>query len=157
MLTIHDDTAHRQDASVAGACDFVSKERMATDLMPTLWSRELGKEALLSREQEAELARRLRTGDAEARRRFIDANLKLVVNIAKRCRSTGVPLEDLIQEGNIGLVRAVDKFDPGRGFRLPAWRPCGGRRSDGSRRGPRFPRGRGAPRQRARCCAAAPA
>ena len=105
-----EDCFGQREAPPAGAA--------AGDDLDRQWSRELAKERLLTREEEVELAHRTRQGDEEARRRFIDANLKLVVSIAKRYRGTGVPMEDLIQEGNLGLIRAVDKFDPDRGFRF---------------------------------------
>lgn len=82
------------------------------------WSKELSKRPLLSRAEERELGRRAQAGDDAAREQFIESNLKLVVSIAKRYRNSGVPMEDLIQEGNMGLVKAVDKFDPGRGCRF---------------------------------------
>jgi RNA polymerase primary sigma factor len=70
---------------------------------------------LLTHEEEKELARRAAAGDAEARRRLIESNLRLVIAIARRYTSTGVPLIDLIQEGNLGLMRAAEKFDYQRG------------------------------------------
>jgi len=82
------------------------------------WSRELSKRPLLTREEEVELAKRVEMGDEEARARFIESNLKLVVSIAKRYRGCGVPMEDLIQEGNIGLIKAVDRFDWRKGCRF---------------------------------------
>jgi len=89
-----------------------------TSLIDEQWSRELAKRPLLSRSEETELGRRVRDGDEAAREEFIESNLKLVVSIAKRYRNSGVPMEDLIQEGNMGLVKAVDKFDPDRGCRF---------------------------------------
>jgi RNA polymerase primary sigma factor len=77
--------------------------------------------ALLSAAQEADLAMRIAGGDEEARRRFIAANLRLVINIAKRYRSMGLSLIDLIQEGNIGLMRAVQKFDHTRGTKFSTY------------------------------------
>jgi RNA polymerase primary sigma factor len=73
---------------------------------------------LLSREQEQELAYRVKEGDLEARQEMIEANLRLVVSIAKRYIGRGLDFLDLIQEGNIGLFRAIDQFDPDRGNRL---------------------------------------
>lgn len=87
-------------------------------LVSDQWSRELAKRPLLSRAEEVELARRVQKGDLEAREKFIESNLKLVVSIAKRYRWSGVPMEDLIQEGNMALVKAVDKFNPERGCRF---------------------------------------
>ena len=76
----------------------------------------IGKEKLLAHREEKELSRRARAGDERARKKLIQKNLRLVVSVAKRYRNYGLPFEDLIQEGNIGLIRAVDKFDPDLGF-----------------------------------------
>ncbi|MBI2302903.1 MAG: RNA polymerase sigma factor RpoS, partial [Armatimonadetes bacterium] len=73
---------------------------------------------LLTREDEQSLARRTETGDQAARQRFIEANLRLVVSIARHYQGHGVPLSDLIQEGNSGLIQAVDHFDYRKGTRF---------------------------------------
>jgi RNA polymerase primary sigma factor len=82
---------------------------------------EIGRYPLLTAEQEMQLACRIVKGDAEAQQRLVEANLRLVVSIAKRYNNHGVSLLDLIQEGNLGLIRAAQKFDPLRGFRFSTY------------------------------------
>ena len=77
--------------------------------------------ALLTAKEEVDLARRVRKGDKAAREKMIRANLRLVISIAKRYVNLGVPLSDLIEEGNIGLMRGVEKYDPERGFRFSTY------------------------------------
>jgi len=87
----------------------------------TSFLREIAAYPLLTREQEIALAKRVERGDMEARNRMVAANLRLVVSIAKRYRGRGLPLLDLIQEGAIGLMRAVDKFDWRRGYKFSTY------------------------------------
>ncbi|GHO84617.1 sigma-70 family RNA polymerase sigma factor [Dictyobacter formicarum] len=82
---------------------------------------EIGRYPLLSADQEMHLARRVITGDIKAQQQLVEANLRLVVSIAKRYNNHGVSLLDLIQEGNLGLIRAAQKFDPVRGFRFSTY------------------------------------
>jgi RNA polymerase primary sigma factor len=86
-----------------------------------LYLREIAETPLLTAEEEVELAKRIEQGDMEALQRFVRANLRLVVSIAKRYVGHGLSMLDLIQEGNIGLMRAVDKFDWRRGFRFSTY------------------------------------
>ena len=86
-----------------------------------VYLKEIGRIPLLTREQEGELARRVRGGDAGAKARLTEANLRLVVQIARRYLNRGLPLPDLIEEGNIGLLRAVEKFDGDRGTRFSTY------------------------------------
>ena len=76
---------------------------------------------LLTAKQEILLARRIKRGDYHARRQMITSNLRLVINIAKRYSHLGVPLMDLIEEGNLGLMKAVTKYNPNRGFRFSTY------------------------------------
>jgi len=86
-----------------------------------LYLREISVAGLLDANGERELARRVQRGDQAARTRMIECNLRLVVMLAKRYLNRGLPLADLIEEGNLGLIRAVEKFDPERGFRFSTY------------------------------------
>jgi RNA polymerase primary sigma factor len=86
-----------------------------------LYLKEIGKVALLTAAEEIDLAERIRCRDVEAKRRLTEANLRLVVSIAKRYVGRGLLFLDLIQEGNLGLIRAVEKFDPTRGFKFSTY------------------------------------
>ena len=86
-----------------------------------MYLREIGKIPLLSNEEEAELAKRAMEGDRKAKDKMAEANMRLVVSIAKRYSGRGMELLDLIQEGNTGLLRAVDKFDPEKGFKFSTY------------------------------------
>jgi RNA polymerase primary sigma factor len=82
---------------------------------------QIGRGTLLTHEEEIDLGRRTRRGDETARSELIEKNLRLVIPIAKKYRGKGLPFGDLIQEGNIGLMRAADKFDPEKGFRFSTY------------------------------------
>jgi RNA polymerase primary sigma factor len=86
-----------------------------------LYVREIGQTKLLTPQEEIQLARRIQKGDAKAREHMIKANLRLVVKIARDYENYGLPLLDLINEGNIGLMRAVEKFDPKKGAKLSTY------------------------------------
>src|ERR671926_526606 len=97
-----------------------SHEGEAPELLAAYLKR-IGRGRLLTKEEELALARQAKAGDEDARRRLVEKNLRLVVSVAKRYRGMGLPFEDLIQEGNVGLMRAVEKFDPDRGWRFSTY------------------------------------
>ncbi|HLB25339.1 MAG TPA: sigma-70 family RNA polymerase sigma factor [Nitrospirota bacterium] len=86
-----------------------------------LYLKEIRVSSLLNFEEEQALAKRVEKGDKEARARMIEANLRLVVNIGKRYINRGLPFSDIIEEGNIGLIKAVEKFKPEKGFRFSTY------------------------------------
>lgn len=86
-----------------------------------IYLKEIGRNALLTAEEELRLARLNRQGDFAARQRMIECNLRLVVNIAKHYVNRGMALLDLIEEGNLGLIHALEKYDPERGFRFSTY------------------------------------
>ncbi|MCH7905598.1 MAG: sigma-70 family RNA polymerase sigma factor [Armatimonadetes bacterium] len=90
------------------------------DGIPSYLSR-LTRAPLLTSEEEVVLTRAARRGDGQARERLIESNMRLVINIAKNYRNQTIPLEDLIQDGAIGLMHAVERFDPGRGYRFSTY------------------------------------
>jgi len=96
-------------------------ERPVTSDPLRLYVRQIGDGPLLTREEERELARRKDAGDEEAKRKLIESNLRLVMSITRHYTRAGVPLLDLIQEGNLGLIRAVEKFDYRMGFKLSTY------------------------------------
>ena len=109
--------ASASDRPDAAQSEFTEGELDAT----CLYLSEIGFSPLLTAEQEVRLARLARGGDLAARRRMIESNLRLTVKIARRYLNRGLPLLDLIEEGNLGLIRAVEKFDPERGFRFSTY------------------------------------
>jgi RNA polymerase primary sigma factor len=96
-------------------------ERHDGDMAIKLYLREIGQVKLLTPEEEIELAARIKKGDKKAREHMIKANLRLVVKIARDYEGIGLPLLDLISEGNIGLMKAVERFDPAKGGKLSTY------------------------------------
>src|SRR6266536_3910387 len=82
---------------------------------------DIGARPLLTAEEEQHLALQIKAGNEKARQQFVEANLKLVVSVAKRYQGRGLALEDLNQEGNLGLLRAVEKFDESRGYKFSTY------------------------------------
>jgi len=111
-----DQDTREQDAGITPAVTGV-----ATSDSLTLFMNELGRHKLLTAAEEVELAKKIERGDRQAKERMINSNLRLVVSIAKRYQGHGLPLGDLIQEGIIGLNRAVEKFDWRRGFKFSTY------------------------------------
>ncbi|HEY6055245.1 MAG TPA: sigma-70 family RNA polymerase sigma factor [Gaiellaceae bacterium] len=113
-IDVVDGAAEEDEAEVAEA------REISTDSLQ-LVLRDVGKVDLLTAAQEVELAKRIERGDHRAKQEMVEANLRLVVSIAKRYRNQGLPFLDLIQEGTIGLVRAAEKFDYRKGFKFSTY------------------------------------
>nr|WP_317411894.1 RNA polymerase sigma factor RpoD [uncultured Solibaculum sp.] len=121
-----DPTADVALASDSGAGDedlesVLSTEGIAIDDPVKVYLKEIGRVPLLTPEEEVELAMRIQAGDPAARKRLSEANLRLVVSIAKRYVGRGMQFLDLIQEGNLGLIKAVEKFDYTKGFKFSTY------------------------------------
>ncbi len=111
----------QEDAEPAPPAEVEPPEGISIDDPVRMYLKEIGKVPLLSPEEEIELAKRMERGDEEAKRRLIEANLRLVVSIAKKYVGRGMLFLDLIQEGNLGLIRAVEKFDWRKGFKFSTY------------------------------------
>src|SRR5574344_1304304 len=96
-------------------------EEITVDDSVRMYLKEIGKIPLLSADKERDLAQRMMTGDDDAKDLLVESNLRLVVSIAKKYMNRGLSLLDLIQEGNIGLIKAVDKFDYTKGFKFSTY------------------------------------
>jgi DNA-directed RNA polymerase sigma subunit (sigma70/sigma32) len=102
-------------------CCYSGKERLSTMIDEDVdatgqYLTDIGSRPLLTTEEEQHMAMQIKAGNEHVRQQFVEANLKLVVSVAKRYQGRGLPLEDLIQEGNLGLLRAVEKFDATKGY-----------------------------------------
>ena len=116
-MAIAIEAQNKESESKSKAVEEVSANLDATQL----YLSEIGFSPLLSAEEEVYFSRLALKGDAPSRKRMIESNLRLVVKIARRYNNRGLPLLDLIEEGNLGLIRAVEKFDPERGFRFSTY------------------------------------
>ena len=105
----------------AAETDVPAPEMELLEDVTQLYLNEIGAKPLLTPEEELATSRRLRAGDFAARQKMIEHNLRLVVNIAKHYLNRGIPLLDLVEEGNLGLIHALEKFDPERGFRFSTY------------------------------------
>ena len=109
------------DASVNDPIDLSIPEGISIDDPVRMYLKEIGKVPLLTAEEEIEIAKRLEAGDESAKQKLAEANLRLVVSIAKRYVGRGMLFLDLIQEGNLGLIKAVEKFDYRKGFKFSTY------------------------------------
>lgn len=116
-----DDLANEEELSSEELAITAENVDAFADDSVRLYLREIGKIPLLTSEEEADLAQRIVKGDKKAKDKMVEANMRLVVSIAKRYGGRGLDFLDLIQEGNTGLLRAVDKFDPGKGFKFSTY------------------------------------
>src|SRR5919106_4731318 len=107
---------------IAQEAQWSKEDVFESEVDPTrLYLREIGISPLLTAEEEVALARAAHQSDQKSRRRMIESNLRLVVKFARRYTNRGLALLDLIEEGNLGLIRAVEKFDPEKGFRFSTY------------------------------------
>jgi len=117
----HGEDEDEDEGAPAGVWTDAELGSAALDDPVRAYLNEIGKVSLLTARQEVELAQQIEAGSQEARRHLIEANLRLVVSIARKYLVRGMPLLDLIQEGNLGLMRAVEKFDHRRGFKFSTY------------------------------------
>lgn len=120
-ITDEEDDIILDDEEDLEEIDFSIPEGISIDDPVRMYLKEIGKVPLLSADDEIELARRMKVGDADAKKRLAEANLRLVVSIAKRYVGRGMMFLDLIQEGNLGLIKAVEKFDYTKGFKFSTY------------------------------------
>jgi RNA polymerase nonessential primary-like sigma factor len=119
-LSSHEEgVEERASTDDAGADDYLGPDILSD--VTQLYFNDIGQNELLTVGEEVRYARRVREGDFSARQTMIEHNLRLVVNIAKHYNGRGMPLLDLIEEGNLGLIHALEKFDPERGFRFSTY------------------------------------
>ncbi|NWG30938.1 MAG: RNA polymerase sigma factor RpoS [Rhodocyclaceae bacterium] len=120
LVSPADEAEARLEASREETGELAGEDGFLDDVTQ-LYLNEIGATPLLTPEEELVLARAVRAGDFTSRQKMIEANLRLVVSIAKHYLHRGIPLDDLIEEGNLGLIHALEKFDPERGFRFSTY------------------------------------
>ena len=121
VLRITDDEVDDDDEIEVEKIDLSVPDGVSIEDPVRMYLKEIGKVPLLSAEEEIELAKRMELGDQEAKKRLAEANLRLVVSIAKRYVGRGMLFLDLIQEGNLGLIKAVEKFDYRKGYKFSTY------------------------------------
>lgn len=120
-LFSEDEDADPEDAIDVEYIDLSVPEGIGVDDPVRMYLKEIGKVPLLSSDEEIELAKKIELGDEEAKKKLAESNLRLVVSIAKRYAGRGMQLLDLIQEGNLGLIKAVEKFDYRKGYKFSTY------------------------------------
>lgn len=120
-IEVPEEFFEEEDAEALSQIDFSIPDGVSVEDPVRMYLKEIGKVPLLSAEEEMELAKRIEAGDDEAKKRLSEANLRLVVSIAKRHVGRGMQLLDLIQEGNLGLIKAVEKFDYRKGYKFSTY------------------------------------
>ncbi|WP_200967162.1 RNA polymerase sigma factor RpoD [Insulibacter thermoxylanivorax] len=123
ITVVEEDDLEMDDSDSDGLAvhDYIGSGDTATSDSVRMYLKEIGRVELLSAEEEVELAKRIEQGDKEAKRRLAEANLRLVVSIARKYAGRGLMFLDLIQEGNMGLMKAVEKFDYRKGFKFSTY------------------------------------
>lgn len=119
--TVELEALEKEDGALDTDIDLSVPDNVAIDDPVRMYLKEIGRVPLLTPEEEIELAKRMEQGDEEAKRRLTEANLRLVVSIAKRYVGRGMLFLDLIQEGNLGLIKAVEKFDYRKGYKFSTY------------------------------------
>lgn len=120
-ILLNSDEDDENDSEKIDETDIAVPEGISTEDPVRMYLKEIGKVPLLSMEEEISLAKRMSEGDEEARKRLTESNLRLVVSIAKRYLGRGLQFLDLIQEGNMGLIKAVEKFDYTKGYKFSTY------------------------------------
>ena len=117
-IDLIDEEIEEIENEIVGKLDLTVSDGVAIDDPVRMYLKEIGRVNLLTSEEEVDLAKKMAAGDENAKRKLAEANLRLVVSIAKRYVGRGMLFLDLIQEGNLGLIKAIDKFDYEKGFKF---------------------------------------
>ena len=120
-IDLIDEEIEEIENEIVGKLDLTVSDGVAIDDPVRMYLKEIGRVNLLTSEEEVDLAKKMAAGDENAKRKLAEANLRLVVSIAKRYVGRGMLFLDLIQEGNLGLIKAIDKFDYEKGFKFSTY------------------------------------